>query len=402
MGSNMIDSIDSFELVRAEELLLGYAAWWADDGLRVLGVEQEFDAPLINPETGAPSKTFRLGGKLDVVVANEKDDVFIMEHKSSSENLDEGSIYWKRLSLDTQIGTYLVGSRSLGYNPKGVLYDVLGKPQQRPKLATPEAERKYTQPSSKACPECKKKKVDPPPHVVDGLACKDGRIVTDPGGRLYANMRATDETPDEFRLRLRAEIEEKPEKYFVRGHIVRLEDEERESAFDVWQEMKRILEGRRLNRYPRNPDSCVRYSQLCTFWPVCSGTASLEDQTQYRIAQDRHEELSKSKVSLPLLTNSELASARACARMHYYRYDLGYRAVRESEVRRFGTLIHYGLEAYWRARQKNVSLVEQVQAGLDVMRGKRVVHEREDGNVQAGSSEGIPVQGAGSYQEAGG
>ena len=55
---------EPFELVRLEELLRGYDARWAGERYEVLGVELEFRAPLINPETGAKSRTFQRAGKV--------------------------------------------------------------------------------------------------------------------------------------------------------------------------------------------------------------------------------------------------------------------------------------------------------------------------------------------------
>jgi hypothetical protein len=59
---------DPFERVKAEELLAGYHARWANEPLTVLAVEAQFEAPLVNPQTGAESRTFRLGGRIDAIV----------------------------------------------------------------------------------------------------------------------------------------------------------------------------------------------------------------------------------------------------------------------------------------------------------------------------------------------
>jgi len=50
-----------------------------------------------------------------------------------------------------------------------------------------------------------------------------------------------------------------------------------------------------------------------------------------------------------LITHSRLACHRRCPREHHYRYDLG-RVVRASHAQRLGTLVHLGLEAWWRAQ----------------------------------------------------
>jgi hypothetical protein len=154
----MSDARDPFERVRAEEMLRGYHYRWSGEDLEPLAVEVEFRTPLINPATGAQSKTYDLGGKLDVVVRRRRGGaVFLVEHKSSNEDIRPGTEYWRRLRLDTQISQYFVGARALGYEDVGCIYDVLGKPAQRPYKATPRDERETTLPKYRACTECKKK-----------------------------------------------------------------------------------------------------------------------------------------------------------------------------------------------------------------------------------------------------
>lgn len=253
------EALDEFDLVRAGVLMQGYDARWGNETLEVLAVEAEFRADLINPATGRPSQTYEVGGKLDAIVRRPADGlVFIVEHKTTSEDIGVGSQYWQRLQLDSQISVYFAGARSLGYEPAGCLYDVIGKPRIAPLKATPEDARKYT---------------------------KDGR--------LYANQRAEDETPDEYRERLVAKVAEDPDRFYQRGEVVRLETEERDSAFDTWQTARLMREAQLAQRYPRNPESCERYGRVCSYFGVCTGTASLEDPTRYQHVDNVHQELSQ-------------------------------------------------------------------------------------------------------------
>jgi hypothetical protein len=73
---------------------------------------------------------------------------------------------------------------------------------------------------------------------------------------------------------------------------VRLEDEERDAAFDTWQTARLIREAQLANRHPRNPDACPRYGRYCEYFGVCTGTESLEDTTRFRHVENVHEELS--------------------------------------------------------------------------------------------------------------
>jgi len=252
------DDVDPFDFALASALLTAYDVRWFNDYHEVLEVEVEFKAPLINPKTGHPSKTFTLGGKLDAIVRAPDGLIYLMEHKTSSEDISAGSNYWQRLRIDSQVSTYYEGARALGYEVAGCIYDVLGKPQLRPLKATPLESQRRT---------------------------KDGR--------LYANQREFDETPDEFHARLIQHlITESPERYFQRGVVVRLEAEEREAAFDCWQTSRLIREAELVERYPRNADACPRYGRMCSYFPVCTGAASLEDPLRYRRLETAHEELS--------------------------------------------------------------------------------------------------------------
>jgi hypothetical protein len=254
---------DPFDLMRAQVMLTGYDIRWgpAMEHYEVLGVETEFRTELRNPETGRPSQTWELGGKIDVLVRDLRDGlVYVVEHKSSAEDISQGSEYWRRLRMDGQVSVYFEGGRSLGYEIAGCIYDVLGKPGQKPLKATPLEDRKYT-------------KTSPP--------------------RLYANQREADETPEEYRERVAEAVQADPERYFQRGMVARLETEMGEALFDVWQLGQQIREAELAGRAPRNPDACVRWGRTCEFFDVCTGVASLDDPSLFRKSERIHPELSE-------------------------------------------------------------------------------------------------------------
>jgi len=248
---------DPYTLASARALMVGYDARWRDAGLTTIGVEMEFAAPLINPATGASSKTFELGGKIDAIARDARGDVWIVEHKTSSADISAGSVYWQQLRLDSQISTYMVGARALGLAPVGVIYDVLRKPALRPRLATPIADRKFTKKT----------------------------------GELYTGQRLTAESPEEFEARILANIAENPEQYYVRGEVMRLESDEIDAAADAWQTARMIREAEMTGRAPRNADACMQWSRPCDYFAVCTHADNLDNPDRYRRAE-RHEELS--------------------------------------------------------------------------------------------------------------
>jgi hypothetical protein len=289
---------DPFDLARAEAMIRGYDARWSAEPYEVLAVEAEFRAPLVNPETGAASRTWQRGGKIDAIARDSAGRILVVEHKTASEDIAPGSPYWRRLSMDGQVSGYFLGADALGFPAEACLYDVLAKPKLRP----------Y---------EVSKKRAEP-------------------------------ETPEEFRARCLAAIAEDPNAYFRRGEVVRLQAEAEEALFDDWQTAQQMREAERLGRFPRNPDACMKWGRPCDFFDVCAGEASIDDPSRFRRSEHVNPELA-AKGGLPVLSASRLRSARSCQRLHRFQYLDGIRPAVEGDALRFGSLIHHGLEAWWRA-----------------------------------------------------
>jgi len=289
---------DPFDVARAEAMLCGYHARWQDERYEVLAVEAEFRAPLVNPETGAASRTWQRGGKIDAIARDRQGRLLIVEHKTASEDIGPGSSYWRRLRMDGQVSGYFVGADALGFPAEACLYDVLAKPKLRP-----------YEPSKK---------------------------------------RPVAETPGEFRARCIEVIAAEPDAYFRRGEVVRLEAEAAEALFDDWQTAVQMRTAQRLGVFPRNPDACMKWGRPCEFFDVCAGEASIDDALRFRRSEHVHPELAPAE-GLPILSASRLRDARSCQRLHRFKYLDGIRPLVEAETLRFGHLIHLGLEAWWRA-----------------------------------------------------
>lgn len=249
------DKLDDVDRVNIEVLTAGYIARWmgADSfgDITRIATKLRFETKLRNPETNGASPLWSLAGELDAIAIDRGEHV-IVEHKSSGQNIEPGSPYWEKLKLDSQCSNYFEGARSLGYEPTKVIYDVVRKPMLQRLLATPEDQRKYTKPTK-----------------------------TEPS-RLYANQREHDETLDEYRARLVADVAARPEFYFARCEVVRLASEEEAAALDVWETCQAINQCARRERWPRNTDACERYGRMCQFWPVCTGMTTLDNEEKYQ------------------------------------------------------------------------------------------------------------------------
>lgn len=289
------DEPSEFTWAKMETLIKGYHYRWKDAAIEVVDVEAEFRTPLINPDTGAKSRTYDLGGKMDAVIRNVlSGDLLVMEHKFTTLDITAGSSYWKRLRMDDQISAYYDGARSRGYDVQGCLYDVIQRPGSKPRQATPEEDRKYTKP--KVCPECKDKalvvaKAEKVKLLVKDIPLTDGCQPCAASVHLYSNLREFDETPSEYATRISSAIAENPDAYYQRGKVVRLAEELKDARWDVWNTAKQIREATRSGRHVRNTSACEKFGSECQYFDVCAGEADINDPHKFTDRESKHSEL---------------------------------------------------------------------------------------------------------------
>lgn len=108
-------------------LLAGYFWRYADERIEVILSEPTFRMALLNPETGFPSRTFALAGRIDGIVRLADGRLAILEDKLAGQSIDSDD-YWQRLRMDGQISMYMLGARYLGYDVETIIYDVSRKP----------------------------------------------------------------------------------------------------------------------------------------------------------------------------------------------------------------------------------------------------------------------------------
>lgn len=272
---------DEYKHAKFAVMIQGYHERWVYDveNYEVLEVEREFRAALINPETDARSRTFVLGGKLDVLVRDKRNGLIkLIEHKTTSEEIGPGSTYWKRLTLDSQISIYHDGAEALGWPVDECLYDVLYKPQQRPSQIPllDELGSKIVLDANGVRVRTKTGKWRETASLADGFV-----------------LQTRTETPAEYAARILELIVAEPEKFYQRGVVVRLSDEMIDARFDTWQQARLVAEATTLHRHPRNPDACLRFSRECDYFGYCTGTESLEDKSKFVQVDNVHQELSE-------------------------------------------------------------------------------------------------------------
>ena len=108
----------------ATAMMTAYAARYAADDFEVVALEKNFEGPIVNPATGAASRSFVLAGKVDGIVRIGGEH-FILEHKTAAQI--DGD-YLEKLWTDFQITIYAhYIEQTMGIPITGILYNVLVK-----------------------------------------------------------------------------------------------------------------------------------------------------------------------------------------------------------------------------------------------------------------------------------
>ena len=224
------------ERVTIAAMLNCYCWRWAeqDKQIKYVASELTFSIPIVNPDSNKISRTFNVAGVIDGIATLPDGRLAIVEHKTSGQDVGIESDYWKQLRIDSQISLYFMAAKRLGYDVETIIYDVLRKPTIRPYHATPTDKRKY--------------KAD---------------------GSLYANMHDKDEAPDDYGLRFVADIGERPDFYYSRREIPRLDADIEEFRHELWQNAKMLQECKKYNRWYRNTRACIGFGR-CPYFNLCT------------------------------------------------------------------------------------------------------------------------------------
>lgn len=180
---------------------------------RVLAVEQVFE---FKPNRRA---RWSLAGKIDAIVELTDGRTAVSEYKTTRENIEATGDYWRRLLIDRQVSVYMLGAKSLGFTPDTVLYDAARVPGVRPRLLSRKSEERETQ--------------------------------------------------DQFAERLTLDIAERPDWYYVRREIPRIESDLAETETDLAHFAEMVRFSRRIGSWPRNTDACRRWG-VCPYFGPCT------------------------------------------------------------------------------------------------------------------------------------
>lgn len=261
---------------------IGYLWYWQDDTAEVLANELEFELPLHEPNTGLPlsiSEVVRVG-KVDQIVA-WNGVVGPVEMKSTSKSIDADSDYWDRVRRDTQVSMYALALRDFprndlpeavtshpDYNPDtfgNTIYDAWRKPTTKPKKLSQKDTAAFLESKEYYGQSFEVEYDADPDHecfVINGDTAE-----TEVG---KSGKPAIRETPEMYGARLLADIQERPEHYFVRREIPRTNKnlaEFRAELYRIYQAQKAFV---KQGCWFQNEAQC-RATFHCKFIPICHG-----------------------------------------------------------------------------------------------------------------------------------
>lgn len=242
----------------AVAMVKAYLGYWADDAVEVVETEKEFRSKIRNPDTGGITSNFTAAGKIDKVVKLPDGRLAIMEHKTTSDSLEPESPYWRRLQMDQQISHYFIGAQDLGFEVETVLYDVIRRPDLKPRkipvldenglkiVEDENGDRVYNK---------KPKKGDAKPRQTGGEGM---------------TLKTRPETPDEFSVRVFEDMNNRPEYYFCRREIARMDSDVDEFLHELWQQQKMLQECHKHGYFFRNTSACFKWNRPCEYFDVCT------------------------------------------------------------------------------------------------------------------------------------
>lgn len=242
----------------ATAMMRGYAARYAQEEFEVVALEKAFEGEIINPETGAASRSFVLAGKVDGIV-RIGDEHFLLEHKTAA-GVDAG--YLERLWTDFQITVYAcyVG-KALGVRIAGVLYNILVKA--RLQQGSGETEEEFA-------------------------ARRAELVARSKTGKSTAKRRLP-ESDEEFQARLAAKYAE-PE-MFHRELLYISRDQFDTLRAELWELTQAFLDARRRDVWYQNTSFCFQYGKPCPYFALCRSGGSPNVLENFYERRPPHEEL---------------------------------------------------------------------------------------------------------------
>ena len=242
----------------ATAMMRGYAARYPQEEFQVVALEKSFEGEIVNPETGATSRSFVLAGKVDGVV-RVGEEHFLLEHKTAAA-IDAS--YLERLWTDFQITIYAhYLEQALGIRVAGVLYNILVKA--RLQQSAGETQEEFE-------------------------ARRAELIAKSKTGKSSAKRRLP-ESDDEFQARLAAKYAEPG--MFHRETLYISRDQFDTLRAELWELTQAFLDARRRGVWYQNTSFCFQYGKSCPYFALCRSGGSPNVLENFYERRPPHEEL---------------------------------------------------------------------------------------------------------------
>jgi len=230
-------AIDPVDAAKIAALLKHYSP--PRSRFRFVDNQVRWEIPVRNPDTGYPMHGMRLLCIADSLLEDmETGATIVREAKSTTNDIKEFGPYWQRLQVDSQVNFY-----HLAFGANVLFYDVARRP------------------TLKCC------------------------------GKDEAAAKERHETPteqqivDAYQDRLEADIADDPEKFFQWRPIHKTDDDLTVAMRDLYQQARMLRESWKQSWWPRNSNACRGMFGVCPFLQVCTGQASIEDESLFQTTE---------------------------------------------------------------------------------------------------------------------
>lgn len=279
------DQVEELEWRYEEETLLRIAAaydWrWQDDKLEYIATEMSFRIPLKNPDTGRATPHFDLSGKIDGIVRLHDGRLAVKESKLYADDIGPDSSLWRRMRMDQQVTLYTHAARELGYAIDCVLFDCARKPSvkatQVPTLDDDGNKIVVDREGNRVFNKAAEGKVPKPRQTAD----------TELGYTLLSRPM----TPVEWGDKLTEDIGARPEFYFNRVEIARIDKDIEDFRRELWDVQHSLRACQKSGSFYRTvgKQSC----DWCSYFNLCESNWTPDQPTPdgFVILDDPHPEL---------------------------------------------------------------------------------------------------------------
>ena len=242
----------------ATAMLRGYAARYPKEEFEVVALEKKFEGEIVNPATGAASRSFVLAGRVDGIVRIGTEH-FLREHKTAGV-LDAS--YLDRLWTDFQITLYAhYVEQALGIRISGVLYNILVKARLQQSAGETELE----------------------------FETRRAELIAKSKTGKSSAQRRMPESDEEFQARL---AEKYTEPGIFHREMLYLSREQFDTLrAELWELTQAFLDARRRGVFYQNTSFCFQYGRPCPYFALCRSGGSTNVIENFYERVPPHQEL---------------------------------------------------------------------------------------------------------------